>query len=202
MLTHACCKALLLLGAGNVIRACRGEQDLRKLGRRGNRMPITRSTFLMATLALIGVPFLSGSYSKDTVLATVLAFTWTQHVHVLLWLLPTITVGLTAFYMLRLYFLTFGARHGAREGDENKDREVCELPRAMWVPLMVLAALAICLGWGGPPAPGARPRRRPVRVRGGTGSDRSPRRGTTPVDRQSADGEPECRVRAGSLSVR
>jgi NADH-quinone oxidoreductase subunit L len=145
LITHACFKALLFLGSGSVIHGCHGEQDIRKMGQLHSKMPITSTTFLIATLAIAGVPLLSGFYSKDAILASVLSFSWTHRVHWLLFFLPAFAAGLTAFYMLRLYFLTF--RTTAR--DEHVHQHAHESPKVMWVPLAVLAVLSICIGWFG-----------------------------------------------------
>ncbi|MCU0917057.1 MAG: NADH-quinone oxidoreductase subunit L [Planctomycetes bacterium] len=144
LITHACFKALLFLGSGSVIHGCHGEQDIRKMGRLHDKMPITSWTFLVATAAIAGVPFFSGFYSKDAILASALGFSWTHRTHGLLFILPALAAGLTAFYMLRLYLLTF--RTTAR--DEHVYAHAHESPRLMWVPLAVLAVLSIGIGWG------------------------------------------------------
>jgi NADH-quinone oxidoreductase subunit L len=145
LITHACFKALLFLGSGSVIHGCHGEQDIRKMGRLHHKMPYTSITFLVGTLAIAGVPLLSGFYSKDAILASALGFAWTHRVHWVLFALPAIAAAITAFYMLRLYLLTF--RTTAR--DEHIHEHAHESPRVMWVPLAVLAALSICVGWFG-----------------------------------------------------
>jgi len=144
LITHACFKALLFLGSGSVIHGCHGEQDIRKMGRLHHKMPITSITFLIATLAIAGVPLLSGFYSKDAILAAALGFSWTHRVHGLLFILPAVAAAITAFYMLRLYLLTFWTK--AR--DEHVHHHAHESPKVMWVPLAVLAVLTICIGWG------------------------------------------------------
>jgi NADH-quinone oxidoreductase subunit L len=145
LITHACFKALLFLGSGSVIHGCHGEQDIRKMGRLHAKMPITSITFLIATLAIAGVPLLSGFYSKDAILASALGFVSMHRVHRLLFLLPAIAAAVTAFYMLRLYLLTF--RTTAR--DEHVHEHAHESPKVMWVPLAVLAVLTVCIGWFG-----------------------------------------------------
>jgi NADH-quinone oxidoreductase subunit L len=145
LITHACFKALLFLGSGSVIHGCHGEQDIRKMGRLHGKMPITSITFLIATLAISGVPLLSGFYSKDAILASALGFAWGHRVHSLLFILPAVAAAITAFYMLRLYLLTFWTK--AR--DEHVHQHAHESPKLMWVPLAVLAALTICIGWFG-----------------------------------------------------
>ncbi len=145
LITHACFKALLFLGSGSVIHGCHGEQDIRKMGRLHGKMPITSITFLIATLAIAGVPLFSGFYSKDAILASALGFSWTHRVHGLLFILPAVAAAITAFYMLRLYLLTFWTK--AR--DEHVHQHAHESPKVMWVPLAVLAVLTICVGWFG-----------------------------------------------------
>ena len=145
LITHACFKALLFLGSGSVIHGCHGEQDIRKMGRLHGKMPYTSITFLVGTLAIAGVPLLSGFYSKDAILASALGFAWTHPVHWVLFALPAAAAAITAFYMLRLYLLTF--RTTAR--DEHIHQHAHESPQVMWVPLAVLAALSICIGWFG-----------------------------------------------------
>jgi NADH-quinone oxidoreductase subunit L len=145
LITHACFKALLFLGSGSVIHGCHGEQDIRKMGRLHRKMPITSLTFLVGTLAIAGVPLLSGFYSKDAILASVLGFSWTHRAHSILFILPALAAALTAFYMMRLYLLTFHTT----VRDEHVHEHAHESPRLMWAPLVVLAILSICIGWFG-----------------------------------------------------
>jgi len=107
VMTHAFFKACLFLGAGSVIHGCGGEQDMRKMGGLRKYMPRTHLTMLIATIAIAGIPPLAGFFSKDEILAN--AF---PH-HKLIWIVGLITAGLTAFYMFRLYFMTF---HGEYRG--------------------------------------------------------------------------------------
>jgi NADH-quinone oxidoreductase subunit L len=107
VMTHAFFKACLFLGAGSVIHGCGGEQDMRKMGGLRKFMPRTHLTMLIATVAIAGIPPLAGFFSKDEILAN--AF---PH-HKVIWLVGLITAGLTAFYMFRLYFMTF---HGTYRG--------------------------------------------------------------------------------------
>ena len=145
LITHACFKALLFLGSGSVIHGCHGEQDIRKMGQLHAKMPYTSLTFLVGTLAIAGVPLLSGFYSKDAILASALGFAWGHRAHWVLFALPTAAAAITAFYMLRLYLLTF--RTTAR--DAHIHEHAHESPKVMWVPLAVLAVLSICIGWLG-----------------------------------------------------
>ncbi|NTV03426.1 NADH-quinone oxidoreductase subunit L, partial [bacterium] len=103
--THAFFKALLFLGSGSVIHAVH-TQEMPLMGGLRRKMPITFWTFLIATLAISGVPLFSGFYSKDAILAGALAFGMTK-AHYVPFLLALIAAGLTAFYMFRMVFLTF-----------------------------------------------------------------------------------------------
>ncbi|MBK5260229.1 MAG: NADH-quinone oxidoreductase subunit L [Thermoanaerobaculia bacterium] len=107
VMTHAFFKACLFLGAGSVIHGCGGEQDMRKMGGLRKYMPRTHWTMLVATIAIAGIPPLAGFFSKDEILAN--AFGYSK----LIWILGAITAALTAFYMFRLYFMTF---HGQYRG--------------------------------------------------------------------------------------
>lgn len=153
LITHACFKALLFLGSGSVIHGCGGEQDIRKMGKLHAKMPITSVTFLIATLAISGVPLLSGYYSKDAMLASMLEFSWLHRSHGLLFVLPGLVAGITAFYMLRVYLLTF---HTTVK-DEHVHHHAHESPKVMWAPLVFLAALTVGIGWFG-----AQPERKAV----------------------------------------
>ncbi len=119
VMTHAFFKACLFLGAGSVIHGCGGEQDMRKMGGLRKYMPRTHWPMLVATIAIAGIPPLAGFFSKDEILAN--AF---PH-HKFIWLLGVITAGMTAFYMFRLYFMTFhGSYRGAHvEGIETSEPE-------------------------------------------------------------------------------
>ena len=110
--THAFFKALLFLGSGAVIHALAGEQDLRNMGGLKKYLPITYWTFLIGALAIAGVPFLSGFFSKDEILYR--TFTSTNPYRLVLWGIGAVTSLLTATYMFRLVFLAFhGERHEA-----------------------------------------------------------------------------------------
>ena len=110
--THAFFKALLFLGSGAVIHALHGEQDLRKMGGLKNSLPVTYWTFLIGTLAIAGVPLLSGFFSKDEILWK----TFSEG-HVVLWALAVVTAFLTATYMFRLLYMTFFGER--RHGDDH-----------------------------------------------------------------------------------
>jgi NADH-quinone oxidoreductase subunit L len=106
LFTHAFFKALLFLGSGAVIHALAGEQDLRRMGGLKKDLPITYWTFLIGAVAIAGVPFLAGFFSKDEILYRTFASG-----HTILWTVGMATSLMTAFYMFRLVFLTF---HGER----------------------------------------------------------------------------------------
>jgi NADH-quinone oxidoreductase subunit L len=143
VLTHAFFKALLFLGAGSVIHSLSGEQDVEKMGGLKHKLPITSKTFLVAALAISGVPGFSGFFSKDEILGA--AF---ESGHVVLWLIGVLTAGMTAFYMFRLYFLTF---EGESRVDDEKAHHAHESPPSMAIPLVVLAVLSVIGGWVGLP---------------------------------------------------
>jgi len=119
VMTHAFFKACLFLGAGSVIHGCGGEQDMRKMGGLKQYMPRTHWTMLVATIAISGIPPLAGFFSKDEILAY--AFHWSP----LIWIVGAITAGMTAFYMFRLYFMTFHGKYrgGEVEGIEQSEPE-------------------------------------------------------------------------------
>jgi NADH-quinone oxidoreductase subunit L len=119
LMTHAFFKACLFLGAGSVIHGCGGEQDMRKMGGLGKSMPHTRWTMLVATLAIAGMPLFAGFYSKDEILSGAFAF------NPMVWFVGAAGAGLTAFYMFRLYFMTFSGQYrGAQvEGIETSEPE-------------------------------------------------------------------------------
>ncbi len=132
--THAFFKALLFLSAGSVIHALHGEQDIRQMGGLKKKIPITFLCFLIGTIAIAGIPPFSGFFSKDEILAA--AF----HQSPLLWGLGIVVSAFTAFYMFRLFFLTF---MGAYRGDSHKYEHAHESPASMYVPLIVLSILSV-----------------------------------------------------------
>ena len=134
VVTHAFFKALLFLGAGSVIHALHEEQDIRNMGALRSKMPITSATFLVATLAIAGVPGLSGFFSKDEILASAFAGG-----HYGLWALGLLGAAMTAFYMTRLLVLTF---YGDYRGDNERWQKAHESPKSMTFALVVLAVLA------------------------------------------------------------
>ena len=141
--THAFFKALLFLGSGSVIHALSGEQDIRKMGALWDKIPTTAKTFLIATLAIAGIPPFAGFFSKDEILGKTF-----EHSPAL-WGIGFLTAGMTAFYMFRLVNMTF---FGASRVPHDVEHHIHESPRTMTVPLMILAALSVVGGWIGWPA--------------------------------------------------
>jgi len=173
--THAYFKALLFLGAGAIIHALAGEQDMRKMGGLRQRLPITFWTFLIATLAISGLPPFSGFWSKDSILGAALqeAVVTGNRWFYVLWGVGILTAGLTAFYMFRLFFGVFlgnyrgatvvPARRTEEEEDEDEQEEsaghghggpvgyydIHEVPAVMSMPLVILAILSVIGGFLG-----------------------------------------------------
>ena len=142
VLTHAFFKALMFLGSGSVIHAMGGEQDIRKMGGLHKKMKITSVTFLIGCLAIAGIPGFSGFFSKDEILAGTFAHS------PLLYGIALFAALLTAFYMFRLYFVTFT---GTFRGTHDQEHHLHESPAAMTFPLIVLAILSIIGGYVGVP---------------------------------------------------
>lgn len=142
VMTHAFFKALLFLGAGSVIHAMGGEQDMRNMGGLKKYMGITQLTFLLGCIAISGIPPFSGFFSKDEILAAAYA------ANPAYWAIGAITAGLTAFYMFRLYAMTF---LGKFRGTEAQQHHLHESPAAITLPLIVLAILAVAGGLVGIP---------------------------------------------------
>lgn len=145
LMTHAFFKALLFLGAGSVIHAMGGEQDIMKMGGLRRHIPRTFLTFFIGTLAIAGTPGLAGFFSKDEILWQ--AFS-SPHGHPVLWLIGAVAAGMTSFYMFRLTFLTF---FGTERMDEHTKHHIHESPNSMVIPLMILAILSIVGGYVGVP---------------------------------------------------
>lgn len=142
VMTHAFFKALLFLAAGSVIHAMHHEQDITKMGGLRKKLPLTHLSFLIGCLAIAGIPPFSGFFSKDEIL------TAAHDRSPILYGLSIVASLMTAFYMFRLYFLTFS---GTFRGTEKQHSHLHESPAAMTIPLMVLAALSIAGGWIGIP---------------------------------------------------
>jgi NADH-quinone oxidoreductase subunit L len=143
VITHAFFKALLFLGAGSVIHAMHHEQDIRKMGGLKSKLPITHITFLIACIAIAGVPPFSGFFSKDEILAAAFAKS------PIYWALGVIGAAMTAFYMFRLYATTF---LGQFRGTHEQEHHLHESPFAMILPLILLAVASAIAGALGIPA--------------------------------------------------
>ncbi|MES2629691.1 MAG: NADH-quinone oxidoreductase subunit L [Bacteroidota bacterium] len=142
VMTHAFFKALLFLGAGSVIHAMSGEQDIRRMGGLWKYIKVTGITFIIGTIAISGIPPLAGFFSKDEILANAFAHS------PLIWGLAVGGSMLTAFYMFRLFFLTFC---GEFRGTEEQKHHLHESPATITIPLIVLAVLSIIGGFAGVP---------------------------------------------------
>ncbi len=140
--THACFKSLLFLSAGSVIHAMGGEQDMRRMGGLWKKIPITYVLMWIGSLALAGIPFFAGYYSKD---ATLMA-AWASGTAVgrYSFTLGTVAAFMTAFYSWRLLLMTF---HGTPRADEHTMQHAHESPWVMLLPLFVLAAGAAAAGF-------------------------------------------------------
>jgi len=165
LMTHAFFKALLFLAAGLVIHALAGEQDIRKMGGVGRLMPVTRITFLIGSLALVGVPPFSGFFSKDSIIAASLSRGWYGAILFTVALIGTFLTGLYAF---RLYLIVFPGEpspfvrehlmrdshaagmegaHATGESAHEVHEHTGEGPFSMTAPVIVLAVLAVVGGW-------------------------------------------------------
>ncbi|HEX7343928.1 MAG TPA: NADH-quinone oxidoreductase subunit L, partial [bacterium] len=159
LMTHAFFKALLFMGSGSVIHAMHNylhhhhihkeplngidpAQDMRYMGGLKEHLPRTYWTFLIATLAIAGIPGLSGFFSKDEILWK--AF---ESGHTVIWAVAALAAGLTAFYMFRLVYMTFYGDFRSAQGQAHPQ----ESPPVMTVPLIVLAVLSVIGGWVGIP---------------------------------------------------
>ena len=142
VMTHAFFKALLFLGAGSVIHAMSGEQDIRNMGGLKKYMSVTHLTFLLGCLAIAGMPPFSGFFSKDEILAAAFAN------NPVLWGIGVLGALMTAFYMFRLYAMTF---LGKFRGTHEQEHHLYESPAAITIPLVILAILAVVGGWVGIP---------------------------------------------------
>jgi NADH-quinone oxidoreductase subunit L len=143
LMTHAFFKALLFLGAGSVIHAMSDEQDMRRMGGLAPRLPWTHGVMLVACIAIAGIPPFAGFFSKDEILHGAFASG-----HFGVWVAGLLGAALTAFYMFRLYILTF---RGASRLSHEAEHHLHESPPSMIAPLVVLAALSVVGGLVGPP---------------------------------------------------
>ncbi len=143
--THAYFKALLFLGAGSVMHALSNETDISRMGGLKRRLPVTYRVFLVGGLALAGVPFFSGFFSKDEIL-------WSTVVSPFggfeFWFVGAAVAGLTAFYTFRLIYITF---HGEPRIPKEIAGHIHESPRIMTIPLIILAFLSVAGGFVGIP---------------------------------------------------
>jgi NADH-quinone oxidoreductase subunit L len=158
LMTHAFFKGLLFLGAGSVIHAVGGEQDMRKMGGLKSYIPWTFLTMSIATLAISGIPPLAGFWSKDEILWKAYRVSWVY------WGIGVVTAFITSFYMFRLWYMTFFGdyrgtpveEHGTHGHDfhghdSHGHGEPHESPMVMLVPLLILALLSLVggfVGWG------------------------------------------------------
>ncbi len=143
VMTHAFFKALMFLGSGSVIHAMGGEQDIRKMGGLSKKMPVTFWTFVIGCIAIAGIPPLSGFFSKDAILLSAYAKSPVMYG------IALFAALLTAFYMFRLLFITFT---GKFRGTHEQEHHLHESPKAMTLPLIVLAILSVIGGFVGVPA--------------------------------------------------
>jgi NADH-quinone oxidoreductase subunit L len=144
LMTHAFFKALLFLAAGIVIHALAGQQDMRLMGGLGRYLPVTRVAFLVGALALVGIPPLSGFFSKDFILASALAFGGYGIVLLVAGLLGAFLTGL---YTFRMVFMVFGGRPSAYVREHHHTHGGKEGPFSMTAVVAVLAVLAVIGGW-------------------------------------------------------
>lgn len=168
VMTHAFFKACLFLGSGSVIHAmdhahaAPDPQDIRFMGNLKKYMPHTSKTFLISTLAIAGIPPLAGFFSKDEILGKAFAAGHENAIYYFVWFIGICTAFMTAFYMTRLYVLTFEGKerfqyqnhhdaHGHHANDEHHHHEPHESPAIITIPLWILAVLAIIGGFAGLP---------------------------------------------------
>jgi NADH-quinone oxidoreductase subunit L len=142
LINHAFFKALLFLAAGSVIHAMSDEQDIRKMGGLAKKLPVTWVVMLFGALALAGIPPFSGYYSKDGILDA--AFAAGTPIAIYGWVCGVITAALTAFYISRLFLLTF---HGSSRAPKEIQDHVHESPLVMLIPLIILAFGALSSGF-------------------------------------------------------
>jgi NADH-quinone oxidoreductase subunit L len=146
LMTHAFFKALLFLGSGSVIHGMSGEQDMRRMGGLKAKLPTTHWTMLVGCIAIAGIPPLAGFFSKDEILWS--AFKVGGYGR-LVWTVGFVAAAMTAFYMFRLYHMTFS---GSFRGTHEQEHHLHESPSSMTVPLAVLAAGSVLAGFVGIPA--------------------------------------------------
>ncbi len=145
LITHAFFKSLLFMCSGSVIHACH-TNDMRRMGGLLKKMPYTGYTMLVGCLAIAGAPFFSGFYSKDYIIAQTIQFGLDNPGWNIFYYAATVGAAITAFYMFRLWFMTFLGK----PRDEHVYEHVHESPPTMWVPLVILAVLAVSVAWSVP----------------------------------------------------
>jgi NADH-quinone oxidoreductase subunit L len=141
LVTHAFFKSLLFLGAGSVIQALHGEHDIQRMGGLAPHMRVTAYAFLIGTLASAGIFPLAGFWSQNQVL-----FAAFNRGYYFVWFLGLSAAFLTAFYMFRLYLLTFS---GPFRGDPQQLHHLRKAPANMWIPLVILAFFSVAAGFVG-----------------------------------------------------
>src|SRR6266851_3943416 len=144
LMTHAFFKALLFMAAGLIIHALAGEQDIRRMGGIGAKMPWTRWMFLVASLALVGIFPFAGFFSKDAIIAATLNIGWYGYVFFVVGLIGAFLTGL---YTFRLYFIVFPGKPSAFVEEHHHDHHGLEGPWTMLVPVAVLTVLSTVGGW-------------------------------------------------------
>jgi NADH-quinone oxidoreductase subunit L len=149
LMTHAFFKALLFLGSGSVIHALSGEQDMRKMGALWNKIPVTARTMLIGCVAISGIFPFAGFFSKDEILWKAFSSELGRKLQYSLWIVGALTAGMTAFYMFRLFFMTFAGRSRV---DGHAEHHIHESPPSMRYVLVILAALSVVGGFVGIPA--------------------------------------------------
>ncbi|MCA9088567.1 MAG: NADH-quinone oxidoreductase subunit L [Planctomycetaceae bacterium] len=161
LVTHAFFKSLMFLCSGSVIHGCHHEQDMQKMGGLAPKMPITCWTMWIGVVAISGLaipglmlPYIgavafSGYHSKDAIVATALTFASKNPTHSLLFFIPLVTAGITAFYMHRMWFMTFFGK----PRDQHVHDHAHESPWVMTGPLVALSIFAAICAWGGEHGP-------------------------------------------------
>jgi NADH-quinone oxidoreductase subunit L len=144
LMTHAFFKAALFMGAGLIIHALGGEQDIRKMRGIGERMPWTKWMFLIASLALVGIFPFAGFFSKDSIITATLNVGWYGYVF---WVVALIGTFLTGLYTFRLYFIVFPGEPSVHVQEHHHAHNGQEGPRTMLLPVGILAVLAVIGGW-------------------------------------------------------
>ena len=155
LITHAFFKSLMFLASGSVIAGCHHVQEMTRMGALRRKMPLTAFTMLVGVIAIAGLAIpgtpiaFSGYHSKDAIVASALAFSGLNSGHTLLFVVPLVTAGITAFYMFRLWFMTFAGP----PKDEHVYEHAHESPWVMVGPLVVLSVLAAFVAFGGEGGP-------------------------------------------------